>query len=122
MTAGVLDLNIEQGTTWERTVTWSAGEPAVPVNLTGYTARAQLRAIPSGDLVATLDATILSPASSGQVKLALSAAASTAISVPGRSSYKDSIRCAWDLELTDAAGRVTRLLNGYAYISPEVTR
>ena len=43
MPAGELDLYIEQGATYRKTLTWKTGSPATPVDLTGYTARLQVR-------------------------------------------------------------------------------
>lgn len=43
MAAEKLKLLIEQGATFRKTLTWKAGTPPVPVNLTGCTARMQMR-------------------------------------------------------------------------------
>ena len=42
MLAGIYHLTIEQGATLDRTLTWTDGD-GVLVDLTGYTARAQVR-------------------------------------------------------------------------------
>ena len=38
-----VELVIEQGATFRRTFTWLTGTPSAPVNLTGYSARMQIR-------------------------------------------------------------------------------
>ena len=43
MAAGKLKLAIEQGATFRKLLTYKAGTPAVAVNLTGCTARMQIR-------------------------------------------------------------------------------
>ena len=45
MSAGKLKLLIEQGATFRKLLTWKAGTPAVPVDLTGCTARMQIRGV-----------------------------------------------------------------------------
>lgn len=46
MTAGVLDLVIEQGATLRKTLTWKTGTPAAAKDITGYTARMMLKTSP----------------------------------------------------------------------------
>lgn len=46
MAAATLDLALEQGATFRRTLTWKTGTTPVLVNLTGYTARMMLKATP----------------------------------------------------------------------------
>lgn len=45
MAAAKLKLVIEQGATFRKTLTWKAGTPSVPVDLTGCTARMHIRAV-----------------------------------------------------------------------------
>lgn len=44
--SGSSDYSIEQGATYRATVIWKTGTPAVPVNITGYTARMMMKASP----------------------------------------------------------------------------
>lgn len=120
MSAGSYDIEIEQGASWSTSLVWQAGDPLVPVNLTGYTVRAQIRAIPTGELAATITATITN-AAAGAISLALTAEQTSGIPVRGN-TWRDKERYVWDLEAVSSGGQVTRLLNGYAHISPEVTR
>jgi len=55
MAAGKLKLTIEQGSTFRKLFTWKAGAPAVPVDLTGCTARMHIReTIPSAKILHSL--------------------------------------------------------------------
>jgi hypothetical protein len=43
MAASKFKISVDQGSTYRRTITWKAGTPAVPVDLTGCTAMLQMR-------------------------------------------------------------------------------
>ena len=43
MAAAKLKLTIEQGSTFRKTLTWKAGTPQLPIDLTGCTARMHIR-------------------------------------------------------------------------------
>jgi len=47
MAAGTLDIALEQGATFRKTLTWKTGTTPVAVDLTGYTARMMLKATPA---------------------------------------------------------------------------
>jgi hypothetical protein len=110
------NIDIKQGATFQLTITWkdSAG---TAINLTNYTARAQAR------LTYDTAATIFSLTSSsgitlggaaGTIAILISATTTAALAAPWSG--------VWDLELVSSAGIVTRLLEGTATVSPEVTR
>jgi hypothetical protein len=111
------DIQINQGATFSLAATWkdSAG---TPVNLTGYTARMQVRT--AYDATATIlnltsaagDITL--GGSAGTITITVSATATAALTAPWAGAY--------DLELVSGGGVVTRLLEGSASVSPEVTR
>lgn len=115
--AGDWALHIEQGATFDVTLTWkdSAG---TPVDLTGYSARAQVRSMHTS-ATPIVDMTV------GGGQLALGGAAGTI-----RILLTDTVTAAlpapfagvWDLELESGTGVTTRLLAGAATVSPEVTR
>lgn len=113
MAAGKFDLNIDMGATFTRVLTWTAGSPPAAVNLTGYTAHAQLRD-GTGDLI--LDLTVGSGlalgGSAGTITLTITAAQTTALTDP----------LTWDLKLTAGDGTATRLLEGAVFPSPQVTQ
>jgi hypothetical protein len=114
---GRYDLTIYQGATFDLTMTWRQGTPLAPVNLTGYTARMQLRET-TGSPTTVLSLTsangggITLGGAAGTIALNVSATV-TAAMAPGTYLY--------DLELVSGA-TVTRLVEGRAVVSPEVTR
>jgi hypothetical protein len=115
MAATTYDLLIEQGATFSQVITYK--DNGVAVNLTGYTARMQVRATleSASTLVelTTANSRIALGGTAGTISLTI-AAADTAALTAGRGVY--------DLELVSGSGIVTRLLQGVATISRNVTR
>jgi hypothetical protein len=112
--AGKLNLTIEQGTTFRRTLTWkdSVGNP---VNLTGYTGKMQIREKPTDPVAIQLDSTnggVAFNGSQGQVLLYISAVNTTLLTLK---------RYVYDLELTAPGGDIIRLVQGVVKMSEEVT-
>lgn len=106
--------NIDQGTTWNRYFIWSIS--GTPVNLTGYTARMQLRRTRS-DVAPVLTLTdanskLVIDAVNGKVTMKLTAAETAAMN--GTYFY--------DMEVVSASGDVTRLFQGKIVINDEVTQ
>lgn len=129
MSAGTLNLTAEQGATFDTTITWQVGNPAAPVDLTGYTARMQIKdnfldsAIQVAQLT-TENGGITLGGALGTIKMTLTAVETAAISVPPNASAPTSrpIRTlVYDLELVKD-GYVTRLVEGMFSISGEVTK
>lgn len=118
MPAGLYDMMCEQGATFSRVITWKdAGSD--PVDLTGYTARMQVRPTVTSDTI-TLDLTsangglvFKTPRTLGQIEVVVSAT-TTAGLTPGSYVY--------DLELVSSTAVVTRLLQGKFTVKAEVTR
>jgi hypothetical protein len=115
MAATTYDILIEQGATYSQVITYK--DNGVAVNLTGYTARMQVRATleSASTLVelTTANSGIALGGTAGTITLTI-AAADTAALTSGRGVY--------DLELVSGSGIVTRLLQGVATISRNVTR
>lgn len=110
------DIEINQGATYELTVTWkdSAG---TAINLTGYSARMQVReTYSSASTVVSLTngSGITLGGAAGTIAILISATTTAALTAPFSGVY--------DLELVSAGGVVTRLLQGAATVTPEVTR
>lgn len=101
---------IDQGTTFQTTINVTDENDEI-VNLTGYTGAAQLRkhftSTTSYAFTVSISPTI------GTVTLSMTANA-TANVAGGRYVY--------DCELTDTNGAVTRLIEGIATVTPQVTR
>lgn len=115
MSAGTWNILIEQGATFDTTLTWK-DEAGTPVNLTGYTARMQIRP-EVGSSTVTLDLTtangrIALGGAAGTIRLTIDAATTAAL-LPSVQVH--------DLELV-VGSTVTRLLRGSVTIDPEVTR
>lgn len=114
MSAGTLDFTIEQGATFNLLLTWEIN--AVPVNLTGYTARLQAR-------VDVQDTTTVLSLTTG-AGLTLGGAAGT-ISIDQTATQTALLPAGeyvYDLELLATNATVTRLVQGELNISPEVSR
>lgn len=118
--AGKVNLDVDQGATFSKRLTWKTGASvgaAAPVNLTGYTARMQIRQSVDASAVmlelTTANGGITLGGAAGTIDL-LATAAQTAALRAGRAHY--------DLELVSAGGVVKRLTYGTVTISPEVTR
>jgi hypothetical protein len=115
MAATTYDILIEQGATFSQLVTYK--DNGVAVNLTGYTARMQVRATleSASTLVelTTANSRIALGGTAGTITLTISATDTAALTA-GRGVY--------DLELVSGSGIVTRLLQGVATISRNVTR
>lgn len=116
MSAGIYNITADQGATFDQTITWkdSAG---VLVNLTGYTARMDIRETITSSTPAlqltTANSRIVLGGASGTVRLTVSAADMAALPA-GQYVY--------DLELVSSTGIVTRLIQGDWIVPGEVTR
>ncbi|CAB4130887.1 hypothetical protein UFOVP121_42 [uncultured Caudovirales phage] len=116
MPAAIYDITIEQGATFTLSLVWkdSAG---TPIDLTGWQARMQVRPAYHSDVVflslSSPSGGITLGGTAGTIEVVGSAAATAAI---------DGRKAVYDIELVAPGGAVTRLLQGAAVISPEVTR
>ena len=111
------NITIYQGATFRLPLTWSSGTPAAAVDLTGCTARMQIRSTITSP-TALLELTTVS----GGIVLG-----GTAGTVEVVIEDTDTAGQAWrsgvyDLEIIFASGDVRRLLEGTATLVPEVTR
>lgn len=118
MAAYKLNLRIDQGATFTQLVTWKTGKkPGVPVNLTGCTARMQVREKLDAPAVlvelTTENGGIVLGGAAGTVTLRIEAAATAVY------EWRYGV---YDLEIIFADGTVRRLMHGSVSVSPEVTR
>ena len=114
---GVLNLSCYQGASFDYTLTWSIG--GTPVNLTGYSARMQVRDGYDGGsaIVSLVSGTgITLGGTAGTILLEMSAATTAAIDATPTGQY------VYDLELVSGSSYVTRLVEGTFIVEPEVTR
>jgi len=112
MSAGTYNLIIDQGTTFTLDITIK--EDDVVKDLTGYSARAQMRATKTASSVAaSFTCTIPTPAN-GTVRMALS---------PSTSSAMTAGQFFYDLEIyTSSDAIVKRIVEGTVTLTQEVTR
>ena len=110
--AQYVELTIEQGATFNTTITVSDAENNTK-NLTGFSARSQLRRSYYSNTAYDFDV-VITDAPSGFITMSLTAA-NTSLLPPGRMVY--------DVELEDNdTGEVIRIFEGIAVILPNVTR
>lgn len=116
MAAGIWNILAEEGATFSRTITWRDSNEAL-VNLSGYTARMQVRPTIDDNTTATLSLTtensrILLGGTSGTITLTVS---SGDMAIPeGQYVY--------DLEMVSSTATVTRLVQGTFVVNGEVTK
>jgi hypothetical protein len=116
--AGKLNIVIEQGATFNPVLTYTdSAEPPVPINLTGYTARMQIRLkrTSSGFLheLTTENGGITLGGAAGTIILLITSGDTTAF------TFTSAV---YDLELIDGSAVVTRLLQGSVALSTEATK
>lgn len=114
MAAGKHNFEIEQGETWERTVTIEDEDSGDPWNLTGYTARMKIKDRYTGEEYEELTSVagdIVITALTGILTITITAIATAAY------TFTDAI---YDLELVSGV-TVTKVLKGKITLMPEVT-
>lgn len=110
--ATISNIFIDQGADFSTTVTVNDGT-GTALDLTGYTAQAQIRKTYSSTTATDFTTTFVSPRTSGQITIELSDAQTTAL---------EDGRYVYDLLITDAEGDKTRVVEGIATVNPSVSR
>tara|TARA_B100001750_G_C15306550_1_gene494991 strand:+ start:215 stop:550 length:336 start_codon:yes stop_codon:yes gene_type:complete len=111
MSAGTYNFILEQGATFNRILTLK--ENNAVMNLTGYSVASKMRSThDSSTVVGTFTCTI-SDASAGEITMQMTNSTTAAI--------EEGIYV-YDLEITNSAGTVTRIMEGNITVNPEVTR
>ena len=113
-----IDLEVFKGSTFVKIIQWKTGTPAVAVNLTGCTARMQIRKAVNDTVVLDTLTTenakiIIHEALNGKFKIVIPAATSTAY------TFTSAV---YDLEIIFTDGTVIRVIEGCLTAAPEVTR
>lgn len=109
--AALSNIYIDQGSDFTTTISLTDSNGDV-LNLTGYTALAQVRKSHGSTTIAATFTTVLT-ADSGQLALSLTDTVTAAM---------DSGRYVYDVLLTDGSGDKTRVLEGQAVLTPGVSR
>lgn len=116
MAAAYYDLLIEQGATFLKTFVWKDSNED-PVDITGYTARMQIRRKKSATTVEHTATTENSGITLGD------AAGTVVVTIPATDTADfEFSKGVYDIELIDPQGTVTRLIEGGVEVSKEVTR
>lgn len=120
MAAAKLKLTIDQGATYRKTWTWKAGDPLLPVNLTGAVARMHIRAeVDSPDILIELTSTnggLTLGGVAGTIVVYIPASVTSALTWSG---------AVYDVEVEFPATPepdVRRILQGQVVVTPQVTR
>lgn len=104
-----VNLVIDQGTTFSTSVTFNS-EDGTPVNFTNYSGAAQIRKHYTSSNSVSFSVSLTN---TGVVTLALTANQTSNL-VAGRYVY--------DLEVTDSANVISRLIEGIVTVTPNVTK
>lgn len=116
MSVAQYDFEIIQGATFTQPFVWKDGD-GDPVDLTGYTARMQVRkSVQAEDVLleaTTANGRIVIDPLTGTFTLTLSASVTESI---------DWLCGQYDIELVDSDGVVVRILEGHIAVSREITR
>ena len=116
MAAAKYDIILEEGATFQLTLTWKDSADT-PVNLTGYSAAMQVRRYITAD-TALLDVSSVG----GEITLGGAAGTIEVVIPAAETADLTGEQAVYDLEVTDGSGIVTRLLYGDCEIRREVTR
>ena len=111
--ASILNQNIDQGSTYSKSITVYENDGTTIQNLTGYTAASQLRKNYTSTASTTILATIQTPPTGGIIVISLTAVQTAALK---------SGRYVYDLQITAADSTVTIVIEGVITIRPEVTK
>lgn len=113
--AAIANIEIEQGSTFNKTLTYKDSND-VAIDLTGYTARMQIRS-------KITDATFIDELTTGNGRIVLGGAAGTIQLI-----FSDAVTAAYtfdtalyDLELIDGSSNVSKLMKGKIILIKEVT-
>ena len=111
MAAGTYNFILEQGATFNRILTLKENNSAM--NLTNYTVASKMRSTHDSSTVAGTFTCTISDATGGEITMQMTNS-TTANIEEGMYVY--------DIEITNSAGTVTRILEGTVTVNPEVTR
>lgn len=113
MSAGIYNIKADQGSTFAFSFTITTNDTAW--NLTGYTARMQVRASvqSTSTILSLVYPTDITLTNTGIITI--TASASTMAVIPSGTFV-------YDIEVESSSGIVTRLLQGKFIVTPEVTR
>ena len=109
--AAIANLSMDQGATFSTVITVYQNDSIL--NLSGYTAAAQIRKSYSSSSSTAFTTTIDSDTSTGKITLSLT---------PTQAAALEEGRYVYDLEITASDSTVTRPIQGTVIVRPNVTR
>ena len=109
--ATISNIYIDQGSGFSNTITVTGADGNV-LDLTGYSAAAQMRKSYGSSTAYTFTTSIPSPAE-GKVRIAFTSTDTDAI--PGG-------RYLYDVEITSSGGSKTRVIEGIVVVTPQITK
>ena len=126
MIAGIYNITVEQGSTFVRLLSIEqpditndpTGETFIPFDLTGYTARMQIRRTIESDTAMISLTTensgidVIPETAVNEIKLLITAANTATLETSG----------VYDLEIIDNLGNVSKVVRGNMTLIPEVTK
>lgn len=113
MSAGYVELYLDQGTTFNNVINLTDDVTNQAINTLGYTASSQMRRSHwSSNIAANITCTFSNTAN-GELTLSMTPSATAAIKAG---------RYVFDVKLTDATGYVTRPLEGIITVTPQVSK
>lgn len=116
MTAALLNLELDKGSTWKHTFKLNQGKSSVPMDLTGYTAKMQIRK-------SATSPTVLFELSTLNGRLIIEHPGVLKILVTDEDTGDMTFNSAvYDLEITSADGETTRIVQGTITATQQVTR
>lgn len=110
--ATISNIFIDQGATFSTTVTIEDGTGS-PLDLTGYTALAQIRKTYQSTTATEFTSTFDSDRTTGLITISLTDSQTTAL---------EEGRYVYDLLITDVSGSKTRVVEGIVTVNPSVSR
>jgi hypothetical protein len=119
MKPAALDLTIYQGSTYKKAFQWKTGKPPQPVDLTGCTARMQIRkkvtdSVVLFELTTQNNRIVITDPTEGKFEIRLTAVEAASL------TFKTGV---YDFEIVYPGGEpVYRLFEGTIEVMPEVTR
>jgi hypothetical protein len=116
MSAGAYNFTLEQGTTFVREIVYRDANGAL-VNLSGYSARMQIR--PYKD---SPDVLVSATTDNGKLEIVGAAGKITLTLTPSDTNSIEFAQGVYDLEIESGGGVVTRLLEGTVTFNKQVTR
>lgn len=113
-----LSLKVYQGATFTQPLVWKAGDPLQPVDLTGCTARMQIRERVNSpgvlfSLTSEVGGGIVLGGAAGTIDIEIDATDTATF------NWRSGV---YDLEIVYPDGKVRRLFEGSIQVAPEVTR